>query len=83
MLLELVKRLRDIDSNLSLAINLSEDGVYTFSIDSMNVGSYLYSYSSTDCIDCYNKILYFINALTDNEKFEKLFDDILSTPLEV
>lgn len=83
MIEELLRELRDVDEDLSIAINLSKDGVYTFSIDNMSIGNYLYSYSSTSILDCLDKIRNFITALTDNEKFEKLFEDILSTPLGV
>lgn len=83
MIEELLRELRDVDEDLSIAINLSKDGVYTFSIDNMEIGNYMYSYSSTSILDCLDKIRNFITALTDNEKFEKLFEDILSTPLGV
>lgn len=83
MILELVKRLREIDDNLSLAINLSKDNVYTFSIDSNEIGSYLYSFSSTNVKECYDKIDNFIDCLEDNEKFCNLFEEILKQPFEV
>lgn len=83
MFLELVKRLRDIDSNLSLSLNLSKDNVYTISIDGMEVGGYLYSFSSTDIKECYDKVDYFIQCLNDTDKFVKLMDDILENPLGV
>lgn len=83
MFLELVKRLRDVDESLMLCLNLSKDNVYTISIDGMEVGGYLYSFSSTDIKECYDKVEYFIQCLRDTDKFVKLIDDILENPLGV
>lgn len=83
MFLELVKRLRDVDESLSLCLNLSKDNVYTISIDGMEVGGYLYSFSSTDIKECYDKVEYFIQCLNDSDKFVKLIDNILNEPLGV
>ena len=83
MFTELLRKLRDVDEDLSLAINLSKDNVYTISVDGMEMSGYLYSYSSTDLLEAINKIDNFIDALTDNEKFEKLLKDILEQPIEV
>lgn len=83
MLFELARKLKAIDDNLSIAINLSKDNVWTLSVDGMEVGEYLYSYSSTDLLEAINKIDNFIDCLTDNSKFEKLLSSILNEPLEV
>lgn len=83
MIEELLKELRKVDEDLSLSINLSNDGIYTFSIDSMEVGNYFYSYSSTSILDCIDNIRKFIEALKNNDKFDELFDEILNQPLEV
>ena len=83
MLFELVRKLRDVDDAMSIAINLSKDSVWTISVDGMEVGSYLYSYSSTDLLEAINKVDNFIDALTDNEKFEKLLKDILEEPIKI
>lgn len=83
MFLELVKRLRDVDESLMLCLNLSKDNVYTISIDGMEVGGYLYSFSSTDIKECYDKVEYFIQCLNDTDKFVKLMDNILNEPLGV
>ena len=83
MFIELVKRLRDIDDSLSLCLNISKDNVYTISIDGMESGGYLYSYSSTDIKECYNKVDYFIDCLDDNDKLIKLIEEITNVPLEV
>ena len=73
MFIELVKKLRDIDDSLSLCLNMSKDNVYTISIDGMEMGGYIYSFSSTDIKECYNKIDYFIDCLDDNDKLAKTF----------
>ena len=83
MFLELVKKLRDVDDSLSLSLNLSEDNVYTISIDGMEYGGYLYSFSSTDIKECYDKVAYFIECLDDSDKFVGLLEDILNEPFEV
>ncbi len=83
MFLELIKKLRDVDDSLSLSLNLSEDNVYTISIDGMEYGGYLYSFSSTDIKECYDKVEYFIDCLDDSDKFVGLLEDILSNPFEV
>lgn len=83
MLFELVRKLKAIDDSMSIAINLSKDNVWTLSVDGMEVGEYLYSYSSTDLLEAINKIDNFIDCLTDNSKFEKLLSSILNEPLEV
>lgn len=81
MILDLVRKLSSIDSDLSLSISVSEDGVYTFKVDSSNGD--MYSYSSTDSIECYSKILEYSDCLTDSDKFDSLLNTILSIPMEV
>lgn len=83
MIFELVRRLKAIDDNMAISINLSKDNVWTLSIDNMDMGGYLYSYSSTDCLECIEKINDFIDCLQDNDKFDKLLSDILNDPFEV
>ena len=83
MFLELVKKLSDVDDNLTLSLNLSKDNVWTISIDGMEYGGYLYSFSSTDIKECYDKVDYFIGCLKDSDKFMSLVEDILENPFEV
>lgn len=83
MFLELVKRLRDIDDSLSLSLNISQDNVWTISIDSMSTNGYMYSFSSTDIKECYDKVSNYIDCLDDNDKFIKLIEEIINIPLEV
>ena len=83
MLFELIRKLRDVDDELSIAINLSKDNVYTLSIDGMEKGSYMYSYSSTDLLEAINKLDNFIDCLTNTEKFEALINEILDEPFEI
>lgn len=83
MFLELVKKLRDVDDNLSLSLNISKDNVWTISIDGMEYGGYLYSFSSTDIKECYDKVEYFIECLNDSDKFTALLEDILANTFEV
>lgn len=83
MIFELVRKLKAIDDNMAISINLSKDNVWTLSIDNMDMGGYLYSYSSTDCLECIEKINTFIDCLQDNDKFDKLLSEILGEPFEV
>jgi hypothetical protein len=83
MFVELARKLKDTDSNFKVSLHLSNDGVYTLSVDAMDdIGEY-YSYSSTSIVECYNKVYSFIEALGDTDKFNKLFNDILNIPMEV
>ena len=83
MIFELVRKIRDIDDNMAISINLSKDNVWTLSIDDMDIGGYLYSYSSTDLKEAIDKIDNFIDCLQDNDKFDELLKEILGEPFEV
>lgn len=83
MFVELARRLKDADSNFKVSLHLSNDGVYTLSVDAMDdIGEY-YSYSSTSILECYEKVYNFVEALGDTDKFNKLLNDILNIPMEV
>ena len=82
MILDLARKLSSIDSDLSVSINVSNDGVYTIGVYASSIGD-LYTYSSTDTSECYKKVLDFIDCLTDSEKFDKLISEILEVPMEV
>ena len=83
MFVELARKLKDADSNLRLSLHLSGDGVYTLSVDAIDMLGEYYSYSSTSLLECYNKVYDFVEALGDTDKFNKLIDDILNIPMEV
>ena len=83
MFVELARKLKDADSNLRLSLHLSKDGVYTLSVDAMDIVGEYYSYSSTSLLECYNKVYDFVEALGDTDKCNKLIDDILNIPMEV
>jgi hypothetical protein len=83
MFLELVKKLRDIDDSLSISLRLSDDNIYTISVDGMWEFGGLYSFSSPDIVECYNQVNYYISCLTDNDKFDKLVEKITTESLEV
>ena len=83
MFVELARKLKDADSNLRLSLHISMDGLYTLTVDAMNIGGDYYSYSSTSLLECYNKVYDFVEALGDTDKFNKLIDDILNIPMEV
>ena len=83
MFVELARKLKDADSNFKLSLHISKDGVYTLSVDAMDMAGEYYSFSSTSLLECYNKVYYFAEALGDTDKFNKLVNDILNIPMEV
>ena len=84
MILDLVRKLSSIDSGFELTLNYSDDGVYSFTVESKKDGfGTIYSYSSTDSMECYNKIVDFINCLEDEDKFYNLLHQIEFEPLGV
>lgn len=83
MFVELARKLKDTDSNFKVSLNLSNEGVYTLSVDAMDELGEYYSYSSTSLLECYEKVWNFIEALGDTEKFNKLLNEILNMPMEV
>ena len=82
MILELVRRLSEVDDSLSLSMNVSSDGVYSFAVDGMDMFGEIYCFSSTDVSECYSKISNFIDCLNDSEKFFSLVKEIESKSLE-
>lgn len=82
MFLELVRRLSKLDDSLALSLNLSQDGVWTISIDVLELG-YIYSFSSTDIAECYSRVNKYLDCLNDEEKFEELVSEILDEGFEV
>lgn len=82
MLLDLARKLNSIDSDLSITISASNNGMVSFGVRSSSIGD-LYSYSSTSTPECYEKILNFIDCLEDNDKFDELINEILEVPMEV
>lgn len=81
MILDLVRKLSSVDSSLSLAINYSDDGVVTFTVRDDMLD--LYSYSSTDSMECYSKVLHYIDCVQDSDKFIDLIRQIEFEPLGV
>ena len=82
MILDLVRKLSSVGDGYTLSINYSKDGVVTFSVESVD-GTDWYSISSTDVMECYNKILGFIDCLEDSNKFFDLLKEIEEEPLGV
>lgn len=83
MFVELARKLKDADSNFKVSLHLSNEGVYTLSVDAMDMLGEYYSYSSTSLLECYEKVWNFIEALGDTDKFNKLLNEILNIPMEV
>lgn len=82
MLLDLARKFNSIDSDLSITISASDEGIYTFGVRSSSMGD-LYTYSSTSASECYEKLLRFSECLEDSDKFDKLIAEIMEVPMEV
>lgn len=80
MIIDLAKRCSNIDEDLSIIINVI-DGMYSLGVYANEIGT-MYSYSSTDLSDAYNRVNKFIDALSSNEKFDKLVEEVLEKALE-
>ena len=80
MIIDLAKRVSDIDEDMSIVINVN-DGMYSLGVYANELGI-MYSYSSTDLTESYNRINKFVDALTSNEKMDKLMDEVLEESLE-
>ena len=81
MILELLRNLSKVDSSLDLSMNYSSDGVYTFSVGDEKTR--MYSFSSTNVTECYNKIVEFMECLEDTDKYLELVRQIEEEPLGV
>lgn len=81
MLLELAKRLNDIDNDLSIKVNYNGKEI-TLAVTSSVIGD-MYSFTCYSVSEAYNKVVEFSKCLTDNERFDSLLDTIENMPLEV
>lgn len=81
MIFELTKRLEEIDSDLAIQVS-TEGSITSIKVVSSIVGT-LYSFSSTDRLEVYSKVLRYIDCLKDCEKFEELLREVMEEPLEV
>lgn len=81
MILGLLRNLSKVDNSLDLSMNYSSDGVYTFSVG--NERTRMYSFSSTNVTECYNKIVEFMECLEDTDKYLDLVRKIEEEPLGV
>jgi len=80
MLLQLAECVSSLDSGLSLSINKT-DSLYTFKVVSEDIGD-MYSFSSTNSYECFDKIVKYIEAMSDADKFVSLIKEIETIPLE-
>ena len=78
MILELAKKLPE---GLGVGIEV-RDNIYKISIVN-NLLLELYSFSSTNPIEVFNKVNNYINTLDNWEKFEQFYSDIKNNKLEV
>jgi hypothetical protein len=81
MIFELTKRLEKIDSDLAIQV-ATEGSITSIEVVSSILGT-LYSFSSTDRLEVYTKVLRYIDCLEDCDKFEELLKEVMEIPLEV
>lgn len=80
MIIDLAKRISDVDESLSVILNVT-DGIYTLGVYAEEIGI-MYSYSSTNLNESYNRINKFTEALRSNEKMDELVEEMLEKSLE-
>ena len=78
MILELAKKLPE---GLGVGIEV-RDNIYKISIVN-NLLLELYSFSSTNPIEVFNRVNRYIDTLDDWDKFEEFYSDIKNNKLEV
>jgi hypothetical protein len=81
MIFELTKKLEEVDSSLSLKVS-TEGNITCLEVVNDIIGT-MYSFSSTDRLEVYTKVLRYIDCLEDCEKFEELLKEVMEIPLEV
>jgi hypothetical protein len=81
MIFELTKKLEEVDSSLSLKVS-TEGNITCIEVVNDIIGT-MYSFSSTDRLEVYTKVLRYIDCLEDCEKFEELLKEVMEIPLEV
>jgi hypothetical protein len=81
MIFELTKKLEELDSSLSLKVS-TEGNITCLEVVNDIIGT-MYSFSSTDRLEVYTKVLRYIDCLEDCEKFEELLKEVMEIPLEV
>lgn len=81
MIFELTKKLEEVDGSLSLKVS-TEGNITCIEVVSDIIGT-MYSFSSTDRLEVYTKILRYIDCLKDYDKFESLLREVTDEPLEV
>lgn len=74
MFVDLCKRANAIDDCLSIIMNVDE-GIYSLGVYAEGIGT-IYSYSSTDLPETFEKVNRFIDCLTDKDKFKNLFNEV-------
>lgn len=74
MLIELSKKLSNVDDSLGIILNVKNNiytiGVYSYYTD------IIYSFSSTNLLECYQKVDHFIDCLKSSSKFDELVREI-------
>lgn len=74
MFVELSRKLSSVDDSLGIILNV--DGpIFTVGVYS-SYTDVIYSFSSTDLLEAYQKVDNFIDCLRSSEKFDNLMKDI-------
>ena len=81
MIFELTKKLEELDGSLSLKVS-TEGSITCIEVVNDVIGP-MYSFSSTDRLEVYTKVLRYIDCLKDCDKFEELLREVMKEPLGV
>lgn len=81
MIFELTKLLEKIDNSLSIKVS-TEGSITCIEVESDIIGS-LYSFSSTNRLEVFDKVRNYIGCLEDCDRFEQLIKEVSTEFLEV
>lgn len=82
MFIELAKKLRDVDSYLSLILSV-DDTLFTLGVYSPKENITYYSFSSTDLLETYQRVNKYISCLGSTSKMSNLIEEVTNGNWEV
>jgi len=74
MIIELSRKLSKVDDSLGIILNV-KDNIYTIGVYSYYT-DVIYSFSSTNLLECYQRVDNFIDCLTSSDRFDELVKEI-------
>lgn len=82
MFIELAKKLRDIDSNLSLMLSV-DNTLFTLGVYNPSENVAYYSFSSTDLLETYQRVNKYISCLGSATKMSNFVEEVTNGNWEV